>query len=277
MLPVDVYSVGFMVDGPLLPFDARKPSVARLHDYGLGGKDNFAADRVMAAELEEIYPPVAVLARDSRQFQARAVGYVARQGVVQFIDVGCGMPASPAAHEVATLVNPDARVAYVDNDPVVISHTAALLARPGRVAAVPGDVCRPRDILACGELTALIDLSEPFCVILGVILDFVRPAEAELVMAVLRDAMPGGSFVILCTGTGTSNGAAGIARDWDKAYCGVARMYLHSREQIKGYFAGLQIVEPGLTEARNWRPEQPPASTAPLPIDALAYVGRKPL
>jgi hypothetical protein len=273
MSPANVYSVGFMVDSPLLPFDAGKPSVARLHDYGLGGKDNFEADRVMAAELLEIYPPVAVLARDSREFQARAVGYVARQGVLQFIDVGCGMPASPATHEVATLVNPDARVAYVDNDPVVISHTAALLACPGGVAAVPGDACRPRDILASGELTALIDLSEPFCVILGVILDFIRPAEAERVMAVLRDAMPAGSFVILCMGI--SNGAAGIARDWDKAYCGVAKMYSHSREQIKGYVTGLEIVKPGLTEARNWRPRQPPASAAPLPIDALACVGRK--
>jgi hypothetical protein len=274
MLPVNVYSVDFMVDGPLLPFDAGKPSVARLHDYALGGKDNFTVDRAMAAELEEIYPPAVALARDSREFQARAVGYVARQGIAQFIDVGCGMPTSPATHEVATVINPDARVAYVDNDPMVITHTAALLARPGRVAAVPGDVCRPRDILAHGGLTALIDLSEPFCLILGVILDFVRPAEAEKVMAVLRDAMPAGSFVILCIGI--SNGAAGIAKDWDKAYCGVAKMYLHSREQIKGYFTGLEIVEPGLTEARNWRTGQPPASTAPLPIDALAYVGRKP-
>jgi hypothetical protein len=93
-------------------------------------------------------------------------------------------------------------------------------------------------------------------------------------MAVLRDALPGGSYVILCIGT--SNGAAGIARDWDKAYSGVAKMYLHSREQIKGYFTGLEIAEPGLTEARNWRPRQAPASTAPLPIDALACVGRKP-
>ena len=263
-----------MADSPLLPFDAGKPSVARLHDFGLGGKDNFAADRVMAAQLSEIYPPVAVLARESREFQARAVGYVARQGVVQFIDVGCGMPASPGPHEVAASVSPDARVAYVDNDPVVISHAAALLACPGRVAAVPGDIRSPQDILAHRELAALIDLSEPFCVILGVILDFVRPAEADRVMAALRDAMPAGSFVILCIGI--SNGAAGIARDWDKAYCGVARMYLHSREQIKGYFAGLEIVAPGLTEARNWRPRQPPASTDPLPIDALACVGRKP-
>jgi hypothetical protein len=86
--------------------------------------------------------------------------------------------------------------------------------------------------------------------------------------------MPAGSFVILCIGI--SNGAAGIAKDWDKAYCGVAKMYLHSRDQIKGYFTGLEIVEPGLTEARNWRTGQPHASTAPLPIDALAYVGRKP-
>ena len=262
-----------MADSPLLPFDAGKPSVARLHDFALGGKDNFAADRVMAAELTEIYPPVAVLARESREFQARAVGYVARQGVVQFIDVGCGMPASPATHEVAALANPGARVAYVDNDEVVISHAAALLARPGQVAAVPGDVRRPQDILAHRELAALIDPGEPFCVILAMVLDFIPPAEAARIMAALRDAMPAGSFLILCIGI--SNDAAGIARDWNEVYRAAAEVHLHSREQIEGYFTGLEIVEPGLIEARDWRPAHPAAATAPLPIDALACVGRK--
>src|SRR5690242_5627223 len=110
-----------MDEGPLVPFDAGKPSVARLHDYALGGKDNFTVDREMAVELEEIFPLAAVLAREIREFLARAVGHVARHGVTQFVDVGSGMPASPGVHEVAGLVSPDARVAYVDNDPVVIS------------------------------------------------------------------------------------------------------------------------------------------------------------
>ena len=126
-----------------MPFNAGKPSVARLHDYALGGKGNFAADRETAAELEEIFPLAPVLARENREFLARATGYVAGHGVAQFIDVGSGMPATPAVHEIAGLASPDARVAYVDNDPVVISQTATLLTTPDRVAAVPGDARRP--------------------------------------------------------------------------------------------------------------------------------------
>jgi hypothetical protein len=263
-----------MVDGPLVPFDVGKPTTARLHDLALGGKDHYSVDRRLAAKLGGIYPAAAIIARDSRQFQIRAVDYVARQGVAQFIDVGSGMPASPATHEIAARVSPDARVAYVDNDPVVISHTAALLARPGQVAAAPGDVRRPRDILARRELAAVIDLGKPFCVILGMILDFVPPVEAALLMAEFRDAMPAGSFLVLCIGI--SNDAADIAREWNDVYRAAAEVHLHTREQIMGYFEGLEIIDPGFTEARCWRPAEPPADATPLPIDALACVGRKP-
>src|ERR1700757_2742247 len=108
-----------MEDDPLVPFDAGKPSTPRLHDYVLGGKDNFAVDRQIAAELTEVFPQIAMLAREVREFVARAVGYVAGQGVTHFMDVGWAMPASPATHEAASLASPGARVAYVDNDPVV--------------------------------------------------------------------------------------------------------------------------------------------------------------
>jgi hypothetical protein len=261
-----------MADGPLVPFDAGKPSVARIHDYALGGKDNFAVDRELTAGLREIFPLGAVLARESREFQSRAVGYAARQGVVQFIDVGSGMPASPSVHEVAGLVSPDARVAYVDNDPVVISHAAALLARPGQVAAVPGDVRCPRDILASPGLTGVIDTSRPFCVILAMILNFIEPAQAAGVMAAFRDAMPAGSFLVLSFGI--NDNAPDLAKDFIKAYS-AAPVHQHSREQVTGYFAGLEVVEPGLIEARNWRPAQPQADAAPRSADALACVGRK--
>jgi len=258
-----------MSSGPLVPFDAGKPSVARIHDYALGGKDNFAADRELTAELREIFALGAVLARESREFQARAIGYAARQGVGQFIDVGSGLPASPAVHEVA---GPDARVAYVDNDPVVISHTTALLARPGSVAAVPGDVRCPQDILASPGLSAVIDTSRPFCLILAMILNFIEPAQAAGIMAAFRDAMPAGSFLVVSVGV--NDDAPDVAQDFIKAYS-AAPVYQHSREQITGYFDGLQIAEPGLTEARNWRPAHPPADAAPRPADALACVGRK--
>ena len=260
-----------MANGPLVPFDAQKPSVARLHDYALGGKDNFAVDREASAELRKIFPLPGVLARENREFLARAVSYVARYGVAQFIDVGSGLPASPGVHEVAGLVSPDARVAYVDNDPMVISHAAALLASPGRVAAVPGDAHRPGDILTSPELMEVIDTSEPFCVILATILDFFEPAHAAEIVAAFRHAMPTGSFLILSIGI---NNDPGLAQDWIKAYR-AARVHLHSREQIAAYFAGLELVEPGLTAVRHWQPLQPQAADNPRPADLVAGVGRK--
>jgi hypothetical protein len=272
----------FMADSPQMPHDAGKPTVARLHDYALGGKDNYVADREMAAALEKIFPLATALALESREFQARAVEYVARHGVVQFIDVGSGMPASPATHEVASQATPDARVAYVDNDPVVNTHAAALLARPGQVVAVPGDLRGPGDILASPALTALIDLGKPFCVILAMILNFVAPEEAARITATFRDAMPAGSFLVLSLGV--NNDTPDMAQDFIKAYS-VAKVHLHSREQVAGYFTGLELAEPGLTEARHWRaPDpadqagqaEPSDDDAPRPADALAGVGRKP-
>jgi hypothetical protein len=261
-----------MGEGPLVPFDARKPSVARLHDYALGGKDNFSVDRETAAELLDIFPLAGVLARENRKYLARAVGYVARHGVTQFIDVGSGLPASPGVHEVAGQVSADARVAYVDNDPVVISHAAALLARPGRVGAVPGDVRRPEDILASPQLMQVIDTSKPFCVILTTILDFFESTEAARIVAAFRSAMPAGSYLVISLGI---NNDPDLGQDFIKAYS-AAQVHLHSREQIADYFAGLELVEPGLTEVRHWQSAQPRAEDDVLrPADLLAGVGRK--
>jgi S-adenosyl methyltransferase len=261
-----------MSDGPLVPFDAGKPNLARGYNYALGGKDNFAVDREQHAEVMEVFPLAEVLVWENREFLARAVSYVARQGVAQFIDVGSGLPASPGIHEIAGLACADARVAYVDNDPVVISHTAALLARPGRVAAVPGDVRCPENILASPELASVIDTGRPFCVILAVILDYVEPAQAAGIVAAFRHAMPSGSFLILSIGMNDS--APDVAEDVIKAYR-AAQVHLHSRDQVAGYLAGLEIVEPGLTEARRWRPAQAPAAEDPRPADILAGVARK--
>jgi hypothetical protein len=261
-----------MADGPLVPFDARKPNLARGYNYALGGKDHFAVDREQHAEVMKVFPLAEVLVRENREFLARAVGYVARQGVAQFIDVGSGLPASPGIHEIAVLARADARVAYVDNDPVVISHTAAVLARPGRVAAVPGDVRCPGDILASPALASVIDVGRPFCVILAVILDYVEPAQAEGIVAAFRDAMPAGSFLILSIGV--NDNAPDVAQDVIRAYR-AARVHLHSRDQVAGYLAGLEVVEPGLTEARRWRPAQAPAAGDLRLADILAGVGRK--
>jgi S-adenosyl methyltransferase len=266
-------NVRIVSSDPLLPFEARKPSIARAYDYALGGKDNFAADRELVAKMQEVFPLGGVLSWENRQFLARAVDYVSTQGVLQFIDVGSGLPTSPSTHEVAGQVDPQARVVYVDNDPIVISHAAALSASRDRVAAIPGDVRRPDAILADSGLTAMIDLGKPFCVILGMILDFVEPAAAADLTAVFRRAMPPGSFLIISIGI--NNNTPEVAKQVIETYT-AGMVHVHSREQIAGYFAGLEIVEPGLTEARYWRPPPEQANAGSRTADVLAGVGRKP-
>jgi len=223
----------------------------------------------------EVFPLSGVLAWENRQFLARAVGYVSWQGVLQFIDVGSGLPISPSTHEVAGQVSPCAQVVYVDNDPVVISHVAALPADggSGQLAAVPGDVRRPEAILADPGLTAMIDLGKPFCVILGMVLDFVEPAAAADITATFRQAMPPGSFLIISVGI--NNNTPDVARRVIEAYT-AGTVHVHSRHQIAGYFADPEIVAPGLTEARRWRPPPAQASAGSRTADVLAGVARKP-
>jgi O-methyltransferase involved in polyketide biosynthesis len=260
-----------MSNEPLVPFDARKANIARAYDYILGGKDNYAVDRELAAKMLEVYPLAGVLARENRAFLARAIDYVSRQGVGQFLDVGAGLPTSPNTHEVACRVNPDARVVYVDNDPIVISHARALLAADGQVAAVPGDVRHPDAILTSAELATMIDLNEPTCVILAMILHFLEPAEvAEIVAAFVRAIAPG-SFLIISVGINNNN--PDLADLVTTAYTAGA-LHVHDRNQIASYLTGLQIIEPGLTEVRHWRMHNAEAAP-PRPADVLAGVARK--
>ena len=142
-------------------FDTARPNIARVWDFWLGGKDNFAVDRELAEKMLAVHPASARMARENRQFLGRAVSHVAARGVRQFIDVGAGLPTALNTHDIAQRAAPQARVAYVDNDPVVISHARALLAKSPEVIAVPGDMRDPAGILWDAGLTALIDLAEP--------------------------------------------------------------------------------------------------------------------
>src|SRR5499425_2678250 len=142
------------------PFDPDTPSVARVWDYWLGGNNNFPADRELAEKMLEINPLAAQMAQENRQFLGRAVSYVAARGVRQFIDIGAGLPTAVNTHDIARRVDPAARVAYVDHDPVVISHAQSLLARSPGVIALPGDMNKAGQILADPQLTSLIDLAE---------------------------------------------------------------------------------------------------------------------
>jgi O-methyltransferase involved in polyketide biosynthesis len=253
------------------PFDSTRPNIARVWDYWLGGKDNFAADRELAEKMLAIHPISAQMARENRQFLGRAVSYVAARGVRQFIDVGAGLPTAVNTHEIAQHVDPGARVAYVDNDPMVISHAASLLAKSPEVIAVPGDMRDPGRILADAELTELIDLAKPACVILSAVLHFLDAGTARDVGAAFARALVPGSYVIISVGSGNPS----EGENFTSAYT-AARIFIHSPEEIRSFFDGLELVSPGVVAVTSWYGDEPAPDIEPRTAVFLAGVARKP-
>ena len=178
-------------------FDPSTPNMARVYDYWLGGKDHYAADRAEGDRLLEIYPQLADLVQENRAFIIRAVTMAADLGISQFIDLGAGLPASPAVHQAARKVMPEARVAYVDTDPVVLSHARALLATSDGIAAIAADLRDPAAVLAHQELRAVIDPARPVAVILGAVLHFLDAQAARQVTAGYARQMAPGSCLII--------------------------------------------------------------------------------
>src|SRR5438876_1126134 len=187
-------------------FDPTTPSIARVYDYLLDGKDNFAADREGAQRLLAVAPLAAEVTRENRQFLARAVAWAANQGIGQFIDLGCGMPTVPNTHETARAIAAGARVAYLDNDAVVLSHLHALAAKenPG-VTVVDGDVREVATVL--GAVAAGIDLSAPACLLMGFLLHFFAPDAARDLVARYVPALAPGSYVVLSVGRADAEAA----------------------------------------------------------------------
>lgn len=261
--------------GALEPFDPTKPNIARVYDYWLGGKDNFAPDRELAERLLEIYPLAAQVAQENRQFLGRAIAQVTRQGITQFIDVGAGLPTVLNTHDVAQHAEPAAKVAYVDNDPVVISHACAILAQDTGVAVVPGDMRDPASILASSALNSVIDLGRPVGLMLAGVLHFLAAAAAREVVRAFTDRIAPGSYVIISVGSGDRD----IAERFSETYT-ASPLYLHHRDEIGRFLDGLELVPPGLVEARAWTdvPAGAPPPPPPPPRGAtfLAVVARKP-
>jgi hypothetical protein len=219
--------------------DLSRPNIARVFDYWLGGKDNFRLDRELAEKLAGVFPLAPVLARESRAFLGRAVSYVGAQGIGQFIDLGAGLPTSPAVHE-------------------------------GTGVAV-GDVGDPEAILAAPELTGLIDLSQPCCVILAMVLHFFAPEQAARIARAFITALVPGSYLILSGGTGYD---PGLRSRFASTYT-AGTVHHHSPQQIAGYFGDLHLVDPGLTDARYWRDQPGPDTAGERPAVVLVGVGAK--
>ena len=176
-------------------FDPKRPSIARVYDCFLGGKDNFEADRAVADQLAAMAPAIPLAVRENRELVARAVRWAAEQGVSQFIDLGCGLPTEPSTHQAARDVVPGARVAYADNDPVVASHLTAMLHQDPAAVVVDGDVSDPAAILAA--VAGLIDLSRPVCLVMGALLHFYDRESARGLAARYTAALAPGSYAVL--------------------------------------------------------------------------------
>lgn len=229
-------------------FDTTRPNIARVYDYWLGGKNNFAADRDLAEKIIALNPLVAKMARANRAFVVAAVTRAAEAGVAQFLDLGAGLPTHPSTDEAARKVNPGARVAYVDNDPVVVSHARALLAtRPG-VTAAAADLTDTAAVLADPAVREVIDPGQPVCVIMACVLHFLDAAKAQAVTAAYRDRAAAGSWI--------ATSVVHIASDEMQAvpptdYTAGTFIY-HGPQDMAAWLAGWDVLPPGIGEAQRW-------------------------
>jgi O-methyltransferase involved in polyketide biosynthesis len=236
--------------------DVTRPSIARIYDYLLFGKDNFAVDRAAAEKLMQSRLDPRRLALVNRGFLRRAVRSLARQGVSQFLDLGSGLPTSPSVHEVAREVIPGARVVYVDHDPIVVAHNDALLVTRDGVITVRADVRDPDAVLGNDALAACLDFSQPVGVLLLGVLHFIsREEDAPGIIARFRERMAPGSYLVISVGT--SDGAdPAMLTEATKTYAGARMPFtLRSRAQIMDLFDGFDLVEPGLVSLPEWQPD----------------------
>ena len=257
-------------------FEPRKARSARLHDYWLGGKDNFAADQAAGMAALEAYPDIASSARATRAFLVRAVRSLAADGVRQFLDIGAGMPAAGTlnTHEVALSVSPECRVVYVDNDPEVSKHAVArLTTSDGTVTYAEADVRDPGKVLS--EAARTLDLAQPVTVMLVAILNFVANAEdPHGVVAHLMDGVAPGSYLMLChpaidQHVGAPEAMSRLNRAMEQ------KRTLRNHYDVSRFFSGLELLPPGVVRPSQWRPDT--EEEAMRPSAAWVGIARKPM
>ncbi|MFB4268402.1 SAM-dependent methyltransferase [Nonomuraea sp. GTA35] len=258
------------------------PSVARMYDYYLGGRDNFAADREAAEKMIEIGRRTGNDARElalaNRAFIGHAVRMLAEAGVRQFIDIGAGLPTQDNVHQVAQRHAPGSRVVYVDNDPIVLVHARALLARDPDVLAVEGDLKDPDAILDDPRVTEHLDLSEPFAVLLVAVLHFIPDdAEANRIAARIRDRLGPGGHLVLSHLLYSGDAVKGAATAGQQVYSSTTSGGLARRgyDEIVPFFDGLELLGPGVVPVTDWTPDASPGGSYDLSRGGvLAGVGR---
>ncbi|OLT21578.1 hypothetical protein BJF78_08160 [Pseudonocardia sp. CNS-139] len=256
--------------------DVSVPSVARMYDYILGGRDNYAVDRAAIEGLMMENPGAQVLAVDNRAFMRRAVRFLVEDaGIRQFIDIGSGLPTQQNVHQIAHAVDPSAHVVYVDNDPIVLAHGRALLADNATTTVIRADAADPAAIFDHPETEKYIDLRSPYAVIMIGLLHWI-PDEHDPAGAVayIRHLMPRGSY--LAATNLLADDDARAQRVEQSLTSRVGAGFFRPWEQHRKYFEGLQLVEPGLVYANDWRPDGHPSSDDSYATLLTGAVGRKP-
>ncbi|MCX4473023.1 SAM-dependent methyltransferase [Micromonospora sp. NBC_01655] len=258
--------------------DTSVPHSARMYDWWIGGKDNFAADRAMGAMFEQVIPGMRMMARENRNFMERAVRHLATQaGIRQFLDIGTGLPTSPNVHEIAQGINPDTNVVYVDSDPIVLVHARALLVsgEHGRTSYIDADVREPEKILTDTDLLATLDLDRPVGLLMIATLMLVADEDDPWNKArALMDALPSGSYVAI-THPGQDFNPEALAAATAAATQGGMTLVPRTRADVARFFADWELVEPGVVPVMTWRPDgDPPAD--PNAAYYWAGIARKP-
>jgi S-adenosyl methyltransferase len=261
--------------GPL-PFDTSKAHQARMYDYALGGKDNYAADRAAVEAVLKVWPEIVFTARANRAFLGRVIRYLAEEaGIRQFLDIGTGIPTAGNTHQVAQAIAPETRVVYVDYDPVVLAHARALLTsgEAGATEYIDADLRDTGSILA--RAGQLLDFTKPVAVTLISILHAIPDADdPHAIVARLMNAVPAGSYLALSHAGSdllTADVQQGIKNVIGSS--GQQQYSNRTREQVARFFAGTDLMEPGLVRVEEWRPE--PGADDTRKSALWAAVGRK--
>ncbi|WP_229068880.1 SAM-dependent methyltransferase [Actinoplanes sp. DH11] len=260
--------------------DPTQPHPARRYNYWLGGKDNFAADRASGDELQRLFPKVRLGALANRALLRRATQFLtAEAGIRQFLDIGTGLPTADNTHEVAQRHAPASRVVYVDNDPLVMVHARALLnsSPEGETAYIEADLNDPESILAHPVLHETLDLKQPVGLMLIAVLHFIHgDGAAQPIVRRLLDALPSGSYLVATHATSDFGTAEQQALYQQLIAQGKSDVWTRTQQEFTDLFAGLELVEPGVVPASEWRPEPDAEIPARSDINVWAAIGRKP-
>jgi hypothetical protein len=269
------------VDAPV-SIDTTKASIARVYDAFLNGKDNYEIDREVLRRVQQVAPEATQLAWDNRNFLIRATRFIATQtGITQFLDCGSGLPTAENTHQVAQRIQPDARVVYVDNDPVVLAHGRALLEENDQTHFTAADIFKPREVLDDEIVRRHLDFSKPIALFqLGTLHHYDSEPSPGDIMREYIEALPSGSYVAI------SHFFDPETEEHSELARRMEETFLHSpmgtgvfrtRTEIEGMFAGLELIEPGLTLCADWWPDGPRIKPlTPVSYCIVGAVGRKP-